>query len=151
MSRIKNVSLPVVALLASLFIPTSLFAQTLPTGIAGVVKDTSGAVIPGVTVEASSDVLIEKVRTVVSDEHGEYKIIDLRPGTYVVTFTLVGFSTIRREGIELVSGFTAKVDADMRVGALEETLTVSGQSPVVDVQNASQTRWSRARCSTHCR
>ena len=81
MSRIKNVSLPVVVLLASLFSPTNLFAQTLPTGIAGVVKDSSGAVMPGVTVEASSDVLIEKVRTAVSDEHGEYKIIDLRPGT----------------------------------------------------------------------
>ena len=140
MSRIRNFSLPVVALLASLFIPTNLFAQTLPTGIAGVVKDSSGAVMPGVTVEASSDVLIEKVRTAVSDERGEYKITDLRPGTYVVTFTLVGFSTIRREDIELVTGFTAKVDADMRVGSLEETLTVSGQSPVVDVQNASQTK-----------
>ena len=140
MSRIRNFSLPVVALLASLFIPTNLLAQTLPTGIAGVVKDSSGAVIPGVTVEASSDVLIEKVRTAVSDERGEYKITDLRPGTYVVTFTLVGFSTIRREDIELVTGFTAKVDADMRVGSLEETLTVSGQSPVVDVQNASQTK-----------
>ena len=140
MSRIKKISLPVVALLASLFIPTNLFAQTLPTGIAGVVKDSSGAVMPGVTVEASSDVLIEKVRTAVSDERGEDKITDLRPGTYVVTFTLVGFSTIRREDIELVTGFTAKVDADMRVGSLEETLTVSGQSPVVDVQNASQTK-----------
>ena len=140
MSRIKNFSLPVVALLASLFIPTNLFAQTLPTGIAGVVKDSSGAVMPGVTVEASSDVLIEKVRTAVSDEHGEYKITDLRPGTYAVTFSLAGFSTIRREDIELATGFTAKVDADMRVGALEETLTVSGQSPVVDVQNTSQTK-----------
>src|SRR5262245_60191304 len=128
------------ALGALLMLAAYASAQTLPTGIAGVVKDSSGAVMPGVTVEASSDVLIEKVRTAVSDEHGEYKITDLRPGTYAVTFSLTGFSTIKREGIELTSGFTAKVDADMRVGALEETLTVSGQSPVVDVQNTSQTK-----------
>ena len=115
-------------------------AQTLPTGIAGVVRDTSGAVMPGVTVEAASDALIEKVRTVVSDEHGEYKIVDLRPGTYIVTFTLTGFSTIRREQVELPTGFTAKIDAEMHVGALEETLTVTGQSPVVDVQSTSQTK-----------
>src|SRR5262245_5326607 len=130
----------VFALAALLLVAAHGSAQTLPTGIAGVVKDSSGAVMPGVTVEASSDVLIEKVRTAVSDEHGEYKITDLRPGTYAVTFSLTGFSTIKREGIELTSGFTAKVDADMRVGALEETLTVSGQSPVVDVQNTSQTK-----------
>ena len=120
--------------------PASLSAQTLPTGIAGVVKDSSGAVIPGVTVEAASDVLIEKVRTAITDDQGEYKITDLRPGTYSVTFSLSGFSTIKREDIELGSGFTAKVDADMRVGALEETLTITGQSPVVDVQNASQVK-----------
>src|SRR5262245_10221978 len=128
------------ALGALMMFAAHVSAQTLPTGIAGVVKDSSGAVMPGVTVEASSDVLIEKVRTAVSDEHGEYKITDLRPGTYSVTFSLTGFSTIKRENIELTSGFTAKVDADMRVGALEETLTVTGQSPVVDVQNTSQTK-----------
>jgi hypothetical protein len=128
------------ALGALLSLPAHLSAQTLPTGIAGVVRDSSGAVMPGVTVEAASDALIEKVRTVVTDDHGEYKIIDLRPGTYNVTFTLTGFSTIRREQIELVSAFTAKVDAEMRVGALQETLTVTGQTPVVDVQNTSQTK-----------
>ena len=115
-------------------------AQTLPTSIAGVVRDSSGGVMPGVTVEASSDVLIEKVRTAITDEHGEYKIIDLRPGTYAVTFSLTGFSTIKRDGVELQSGFAAKIDAELRVGALEETLTVSGQSPVVDVQNTSQVK-----------
>lgn len=115
-------------------------AQTLPTAIAGVVRDTSGAVIPGVTVEAASDVLIEKVRTVVSDEHGEYKIVDLRPGVYTVTFSLTGFSSLKREQVELPTGFTAKIDAEMRVGTLEETLTVTGASPIVDVQNASQTK-----------
>src|SRR5262245_808089 len=125
---------------ALLMLSAHSFAQTLPTSIAGTVKDASGAVMPGVTIEASSDALIEKVRTVVSDARGEYKIVDLRPGTYTVTFTLPGFSTIRREAIELTSGFTANVDAEMRVGALEETLTVTGQSPVVDVQNTSQTK-----------
>ncbi len=117
---------------------TAAFAQTLPTSIAGVVKDSSGAVMPGVTVEASSPALIEKVRTAVTDSSGEYKIIDLRPGTFAVTFSLTGFTTIKREGVELQSGFAAKIDAEMNVGSLEETLTVSGQSPVVDVQNTSQ-------------
>jgi hypothetical protein len=107
-------------------------------GIAGVVKDSSGAVMPGVTVEASSPALIEKLRSVVSDAEGQYKIIDLRPGTYTVTFTLTGFSTVKREGIEISAGFTATINADLRVGGLEETITVSGQSPVVDTQNVIQ-------------
>jgi len=108
------------------------------SGIAGVVKDASGAVIPGVTVEAASDALIEKVRSVVTDTQGQYKIVDLRPGTYIVTFTLTGFSTVKREGIELSAGFTASVNADLRVGTLEETITVSGASPMVDTQNVVQ-------------
>jgi len=112
---------------------TSVFAQA--TGIAGVVKDTSGAVLPGVTVEAASDALIERVRTVTTDSQGQYKILDLRPGTYTVTFTLTGFSAVKREGIELPAQFTATVNADLRVGSLEETITVSGASPVVDTQN----------------
>jgi hypothetical protein len=116
-----------------LLLPTVAHAQT--GSIAGVVKDASGAVIPGVTVEASSPALIEKVRTVVTDEKGEYKIIDLRPGTYAVTFTLTGFSTVKREGVDLTAGFTAPVDAEMKVGALEETVLVQTASPVVDVQN----------------
>src|SRR6476469_9097663 len=107
-------------------------------GIAGVVRDSSGAVMPGVTVEASSPALIEKVRSVVSDAEGQYKIIDLRPCTYTVTFTLTGFSTVKREGIEISAGFTATINADLRVGGLEETITVSGQSPVVDTQNVVQ-------------
>jgi hypothetical protein len=138
MVRIAKVG--VFAVGALLFLSTPISAQTLPTAIAGTVKDSSGAVLPGVTVEAASDALIEKVRTVLSDEHGEYKIVDLRPGIYTVTFTLTGFSTIKREQIELATAFTAKVDAEMRVGALEETLTITGQSPIVDVQNASQTK-----------
>src|SRR6185503_9709558 len=101
-------------------------------GIAGVVKDTTGAVLPGVTVEAASPVLIEKVRSVVTDDQGNYKIVDLRPGVYTVTFTLPGFSTYKREGLELTTGFTAAVNGEMKVGSLEETVTVTGATPVVD-------------------
>src|SRR2546422_6263012 len=108
------------------------------SGFAGIVRDTTGAVLPGVTVEASSPVLIEGRRSAVSDEKGQYKIVDLRPGTYTVTFTLPGFSTLKRDGLELTTGFTATVNADMKVGALEETVTVTGASPVVDVQNVRQ-------------
>ena len=104
--------------------------------IAGTVRDTSGAILPGVTVEASSPALIEKVRTAVSDSTGQYRIEDLRPGTYTVNFSLTGFSSFRREGIELTGSFTATVNADMKVGALEETVTVTGESPIVDVQSA---------------
>src|SRR5205085_132243 len=109
------------------------------SAIAGVVKDSSGGVLPGVTVEAASDVLIEKTRTAVTDGSGLYNLIDLRPGTYVVTFTLTGFQTFKRDGLELPGGFTANVDATMRVGSLEESVTVSGASPVVDVQSNTKT------------
>ena len=108
------------------------------SAIAGVVKDTSGAVLPGVTVEVASHALIEKTRSATTDGQGQYKIIDLRPGVYIVTFTLPGFSSVKRDGLELPSNFTATVNADLKVGALEETVNVSGQSPVVDVQNAVQ-------------
>src|SRR5262245_385660 len=84
--------------------------------IAGVVKDATGAVLPGVTVEASSPALIEKVRTTITDNTGQYKIVELQPGTYTVTFSLQGFSTVRRAGIELTTGFTASVNADLRLG-----------------------------------
>ena len=103
--------------------------------IAGLVRDSSGAVLPGVTVEAASDVLIEKVRTAVTDSTGRYQIVDLRAGTYAVTFTLTGFSTAKREGIELTGLMTASVSVDLRVGAVEETITVTGESPMVDVQS----------------
>src|ERR671937_336618 len=91
--------------------------------IVGAVRDTSGAVLPGVTVEAASPALIEKVRTAVTDGTGQYRIENLRPGSYVVTFTLPGFSTVKREGIELTGSFVASVNADLRVGAVEETIT----------------------------
>src|SRR5947208_12509896 len=122
------------AALTGLLLPLSAGAQQA-SGIAGEVKDTSGAVFPGVTVEAASPVLIEKVRTVVTNGEGRYNIVDLRPGTYVVTFGLTGFSTVRREGIELTAGFTAAVNADLQVGAVAETITVSGATPLVDTQN----------------
>jgi len=125
-------------LLATIFVlMPALAAAQGASGIAGVVKDSSGGVLPGVTVEASSPALIEKVRSVVTDEQGQYKIVGLLPGIYAVTFALPGFSTFKREGVELPTSFTATVNAEMRVGALEETVTVSGQSPVVDVQNAA--------------
>ena len=97
-------------------------------------RDTSGAVLPGVVVEASSPALIEKVRSVTSDASGVYNIVDLRPGTYTVTFTLPGFRTVRREGIVLTGSFAATVNGDLAVGGVEESVTVTGESPTVDVQ-----------------
>jgi hypothetical protein len=108
--------------------------------ITGVVRDTSGGVLPGVVVEASSSALIEKVRSVVSDGTGQYRIVDLRPGTYTVTFALSGFNTMVRDGIKLEGSFVATVNADLPVGALTETITVSGESPVVDVQSSQAVR-----------
>ncbi|MBI4264898.1 MAG: carboxypeptidase regulatory-like domain-containing protein, partial [Acidobacteria bacterium] len=104
----------------------------------GVVRDSSGGVLPGVTVEAASPVLIEKVRTAVTDGNGRYQIVDLRPGAYTVTFTLAGFSTVRREGISLAGSIAAPLDVELRVGALEETITVTGEAPVVDVQSTTR-------------
>jgi hypothetical protein len=97
-------------------------------------------VLPGVTVEATSPVLIEKVRSNVTDEQGRYRIVDLRPGTYRLTFALTGFATVVRDGVELPGNFTATINVDLKVGALEETLTVSGAAPVVDVQQVSRTQ-----------
>jgi hypothetical protein len=119
-------------------VPAWASGQTAAGSIAGVVKDTTGAVLPGVTVEASSPALIEKVRVAQTDAEGRYQIVELRPGIYAVTFALEGFNTVRREGIELTTGFTAAVNADLQVGSMAETITVSGQSPVVDLQNTKQ-------------
>ena len=125
----------VVAVVLIIAAPAAALAQA---SIEGVARDSSGAVLPGVTVEASSPALIEKVRSVVTDGSGQYKIIDLRPGTYAVTFTLPGFNTFKRDGIELAGAFAATINGDLRVGELNETITVTGESPVVDVQNARQ-------------
>jgi hypothetical protein len=116
-----------------LMMPAIVWAQAT---ITGTVKDTSGAVLPGATVEASSPALIERVRTVVTDATGQYRIVDLRPGTYTVTFTLPGFSTFRREGIELSGQFVATINAELQVGTLAEQVTVTGESPIVDVKSA---------------
>jgi hypothetical protein len=124
----------VASLCAALLAPSTAGAQEAAS-IVGVVQDSSGAVLPGVTVEASSDALIEKTRSAVTDGSGRYAIIGLRPGTYAVTFTLPGFKTVRREGIVLEGAFAATIDGNLEVGALEETVTVSGASPVVDLQS----------------
>ncbi len=128
----RFVSRAAATLLVLVVVPAVAHAQA---AITGVVRDTSGGVLPGVTVEAASPALIEKVRAVVSDATGQYRIVDLRPGTYSVTFTLPGFSTVRRDGIELTGSFVATVNGDLRVGALEETITVTGETPIVDVQS----------------
>ena len=120
----------------TVLIPTVALAQS---AIVGVVKDSSGAVLPGVTVEASSDVLIEKVKSATTDEGGNYRIADLRPGVYSVVFTMPGFNTFRRDDLRLSAEFTASIDATLAVGALEETITVTGASPVVDVTTAAHT------------
>ena len=121
------------------WLPATVAAQS-GSAIAGTVRDASGAVIPGVTVEASSPALIEKLRVAVTDEAGRYSLVNLRPGSYSVSFALPGFSTVKREGIELTASFTATVNVEMRVGTLEETITVSGEASTVDVQNVIQQR-----------
>jgi hypothetical protein len=118
-----------------MMLPAAAFAQA---SITGVVKDSSGAVLPGVSVEASSDALIEKVRTAVTDSSGTYRIVDLRAGTYTVTFGLTGFSTVKREGIELAGTFTASINADMTVGTVQETIVVTGETPIVDTQSVKR-------------
>jgi hypothetical protein len=122
----------VIFLTVSTLLPASAFAQA---SIAGSTRDTSGAAVPGVTVEATSPALIERVRTAVSDDRGIFRIVNLPPGTYAVTFALSGFNQVKRDGIELTGSFTAQVDAVMAVGGLTETVTVTGASPIVDVQS----------------
>src|SRR5689334_21400927 len=134
MTRIGAVAWAI-ASAATLMVPSTAFAQS---AIAGVVKDPSGAVMPGVTIEAASPALIEKTRSATTDDRGAYQIVDLRPGVYTVTFTLQGFATVKREGLELPSNFTATVNMELRIGQLEETVTVAGASPVVDIQSAAK-------------
>jgi len=133
-----------------LFLAAPAWAQS---SVTGVVRDTSGAVLPGVTVEAASPALIEKVRTTVTDPQGRYRIVDLRPGTYTITFTLAGFSTAKREGLELPAEFTATVNGDLAVGTLEETVTVSGEAPTVDLRSpapAGSPRFPRSFPASRC-
>ena len=135
----RNVARTLVAV-GLLFSPLGVSAQQAGSGIAGVVRDATGAVLPGVTVEASSPALIERVRTATTDGQGQYKIVDLLPGTYSVTFSLTGFSSVRRDGIELVTAFVATLNPEMKVGSVEETITVSGAAPSVDIHNVVQHR-----------
>jgi hypothetical protein len=118
-------------------LPGAAHAQSSFTGV---VKDISGAVLPGVTVEVASPVLIEKTRSVITDASGGYRIVDLRGGTYTMTFSLEGFSSVKREGVELPSNFVMTVNSELKVGALEETLTVTGASPTVDVQTSTKSQ-----------
>jgi hypothetical protein len=134
----RSLARRVVVVFCVLSLPAVAWAQSETGNIAGVVRDASGAVLPGVTVEAASPALIEKVRTVVTDGQGLYRIVDLRPGVYSVTFTLPGFSTFVRDGVTLGTGFTATVNGEMKVGGVEETVTVTGEAPVVDISNVEQ-------------
>ena len=117
---------------ALLLAPATVHAQA---SISGLVQDATGAVLPGVVVEATSPALIERSRSATTDGAGRYTIVDLRPGTYSIVFTLPGFTTVKRDGILLEGAATVQVNSDLRVGALEETITVSGDAPVVDVQS----------------
>ena len=119
-------------LVLAILIPSIAFAQGTLTGT---VRDASGGVLPGVTVEASSPALTEKVRTVVTDSAGQYRIVGLNPGTYDLSFSLPGFSLVKREGIVLAGTAVLTIPVELRVGALEETITVTGETPVVDVQS----------------
>jgi hypothetical protein len=134
----KGAAICCMALAYVLYVPEVAFGQQGSSGIAGTVKDASGGVLPGVTVEAASPALIERVRSAVTDTSGSYRITGLRPGTYTVTFVLPGFTTLKRDGLVLEADFTAPMDVELRVGALEETVVVSGASPLVDVQNTQR-------------
>jgi hypothetical protein len=128
----RSVVTEIIMLACVLLIPSGVFAQV---ALAGTVKDSSGAVLPGVTVEAASPVLIEKTRSAVSDSTGQYRIESLQPGTYSVTFTLTGFSTLKREDVEVSGTGVVSINADMKIGGVAETITVTGATPVVDTQS----------------
>jgi hypothetical protein len=129
-----------------LILPVTLWAQAATGSIAGVVRDTSGAFLPGVTIEAVSPALIEKTRTVVTDGAGAYRIVELRPGTYSVTFSLPGFSSVRREGIELSSSFTATVNAELMVGNVAEAMTGGVQLNIIPKDGGNN--WSGSFASS---
>ena len=131
-----------VFLCAFMLISTLVSAQSR---IAGTVTDESGAVLPGVTVEAASPVLIEKVRTAITDGEGRFDITNLRAGDYTVTFTLPGFTVVKREGLTVPDNFAATANAVLRVGTLDETVIVTGASPVVDVKQSLDAAWARSR------
>ena len=133
----RTLSCGLVLVALSVVTVSSAAAQSQNGTIAGVVKDAAGAVLAGVAVEASSPALIEKIRTVVTDGQGTYKIVELRPGIYTVAFALTGFNTVKREGVELSSSFTATINAELPAGAIAETITLSEDSPILDTQNVA--------------
>ena len=135
MSRLSVLKTAVFLTLGMVVFAKGASAQSV---IAGQVKDDTGAVLPGVTVEAASSALIEGRRAVSTDGQGRYSIVNLRPGAYSVTFALQGFTTVVRQGIDLPASFTATIDGTLKVATLEETVTVSAASPVVDVQQAQR-------------
>src|SRR5688572_7789030 len=124
--------LAVAAVALALLFPSTASAQAT---IAGVVRDASGAVLPGVTVEAASPVLIEKVRSATTDGTGQYRITELPPGTYSITMTLPGFSVVKRDAVDVAGAGVQTINGELRVGGVEETITVTGESPIVDVQS----------------
>src|SRR5687767_9220804 len=124
---------------ALVLVLTPRLASAQTGSISGVVRDTQGGVLPGVTVEVSSPQMIEKVRSTVTDENGRYQIVRLPVGTYKVSFQLEKFATVERSSVELTSDFTAPVNAEMKIGAQSEVVTVEGSAlAIVDVQNARQ-------------
>ena len=134
-TRVLKASL---AALMCVLLHTPAWAQQSASGLTGVVKDATGKDVAGVRVEAASPALIERVRTVFTDGSGQYKITDLPPGAYVVTFSAAGFNTLKRDGINLTAGFTGLVNADLKLGSPEQTITVSGEVSLVDSRNISQ-------------
>ena len=137
MARIVSASL--VACICLVLIPSAVWAQgTGAASIAGVVRDELGGVLPGVTIEVSSPVLIEKVRSTVTDTEGNYRILELRPGTYAVSYTLPGFTVLRREGLMLNANFNATLNVELQVGNLQESITVTGETPLIDTSTVSQ-------------
>jgi hypothetical protein len=135
--RQRQVVVSSVTLAWLLVVASGVSAQTSANNVVGVVRDTTAGVLPGVSVEVASPALIEKVRTTITDAEGQYRILSLPPGVYTVTFTLQGFNTVKREGIQLTANFTATVNVDLRVGSIEESVTVTGDSPIVDIENTA--------------
>src|SRR5437764_8547317 len=133
MTKAKFVAHIFAPLAVLVVVPSLASAQST---ISGVVRDTSGAVMPGVTVDAASEALIERSRTVVTNGDGRYTIVDVRPGLYMMTFTLTGFSTVKQQ-VTVPANVTVPIDADMKVSALEETVTVESTVVTVDVENVA--------------
>jgi hypothetical protein len=133
-TSIARVSRPIVmACLLAMFAASSDAQNLTSAGIDGFVSDDSGAALPGVTVTASSPALQVQQVVTVTDGQGRYRLIDLPRGTYAIKFELTGFDPLLRQGLELAAGFTARVNTTMKVGTLNETITVSGASPVIDL------------------